>query len=119
MWDSGLDAYFFIRYLQALLKIFLPLALIIMLILLPLNVIGGKNGPGGVSGLDRLNWSNIGPTHTSRYWAHLIIAVGVVAYVGYISSDELRRFSHLRQAHLQGRASATTLIALCQSITTV
>src|SRR5438045_3150606 len=39
-----LDAYFFLRYLRMLLKIFIPAACIILPILLPLNAIGGR-GP--------------------------------------------------------------------------
>ncbi|RDW64209.1 hypothetical protein BP5796_10711 [Coleophoma crateriformis] len=38
----GLDAYFFLRYLQTLLIIFVPLALVILPILIPVNKIGGR-----------------------------------------------------------------------------
>ncbi|KAJ5676211.1 hypothetical protein N7462_009108 [Penicillium macrosclerotiorum] len=104
----GLDAYFFLRYLRMLLKIFVPL--------------GGKtfkNGSSGeqfnVSGLDQLAWGNVKPEHTSRYWAHLIMALVVVFYVCAIFFDELRGYIRLRQAYMTSpqhrlRASATTVL---------
>ncbi|KAJ5770548.1 uncharacterized protein N7511_002599 [Penicillium nucicola] len=120
----GLDAYFFLRYLRMLLKIFLPLGLLILPVLLPINRAGGKgtsfkNGTSGdrwaVTGLDQLAWGNITPEHTSRYWAHLVMAIIVIVYVCAVFFDELRGFIRLRQAYLTSpqhrlRASATTVL---------
>ena len=120
----GLDAYFFLRYLRTLLKIFIPLALIILPILLPLNEIGGRGShfavgryanATNVTGLDQLAWGNVRPTNTDRYWAHLVLAVFVVVYVCFIFYDELRGYIRLRQAYLTSpqhrlRASATTVL---------
>ncbi|OAX81455.1 ribosomal RNA small subunit methyltransferase NEP1 [Emergomyces africanus] len=72
----GLDAYFFLRYLRMLLKIFAPLSFIILPVLIPLNKVGGKNTRAvpnmagtryNVSGLDQLAWGNITPEHADRY----------------------------------------------------
>ncbi|KAI9367578.1 hypothetical protein BJX61DRAFT_292997 [Aspergillus egyptiacus] len=121
----GLDAYFFLRYLRMLLKIFIPLACVILPTLLSLNKIGGKdqsykNGTDtsdrwNVTGLDQLAWGNVAPENTHRYWGHLIMAVIVVAYVGAVFYDELRGYIRLRQAYLTSpqhrlRASATTVL---------
>ncbi|KZF22423.1 DUF221-domain-containing protein [Xylona heveae TC161] len=120
----GLDAYFFLRYLRTLLKIFIPLAIVILPILLPLNHISGRgshfgtgdnSGQNNVTGLDTLSWSNISPNHTRRYWAHLVLAILVVVYVCFVFYDELRRYIRLRQAYLTSpqhrlRASATTVL---------
>lgn len=117
----GLDAFFFLRYLRMLLKIFLPLAFIILPILLPLNKSGGRdtNTIDGVhynvTGLDQLAWGNIAPQNTDRYWAHLVLAVVVVVYVCAVFFDELRGYIRLRQAYLTSpqhrlRASATTVL---------
>jgi hypothetical protein len=63
---AGMDAYFFLRYLSMCLKIFFPLAILIMPILIPLNTEGGKgrrtidNVRYNVTGLDTLAWSNVG-----------------------------------------------------------
>ena len=123
----GLDAYFFLRYLRTLLKIFVPLACLILPILLPLNA---KNGRGSafatgvfsnttawsnVTGLDRLAWGNVPPDKTNRYWGHLILAVVVVIWTCWVFYDELRGYIRLRQAYLTSpqhrlRASATTVL---------
>ncbi|KAG5289353.1 phosphate metabolism protein [Histoplasma ohiense] len=120
----GLDAYFFLRYLRMLLKIFVPLSFIILPVLIPLNKVGGKDTravsvtddtPYNVSGLDQLAWGNIAPEHTDRYWAHLVLAVVVVVYVCAVFFDELRGYIRLRQTYLTSpqhrlRASATTVL---------
>jgi len=46
--NSGFDAFFFLRYLRTLLKIFVPLSLIIIPILIPLNLFDGKNSAGSI-----------------------------------------------------------------------
>lgn len=108
-----------------LLKIFVPLGILILPILLPLNRVGGKgksyqndNGTGprwNVSGLDQLAWGNVKPEHSSRYWAHLIMALVVIFYVCAVFFDELRGYIRLRQAYMTSpqhrlRASATTVL---------
>lgn len=121
----GLDAYFFLRYLRMLLKIFLPLGILILPVLLPLNKAGGKDqnfkngtesgGRWNVTGLDQLAWGNVIPEHTHRYWGHLVMAVIAVIYVCAVFFDELRGYIRLRQAYLTSpqhrlRASATTVL---------
>src|ERR1700733_5034116 len=68
----GLGAYFFLRYLRMLLKIFFPAACIIPPILLPLNAVGGRGShyaegqnrlnATNVTGLNQLAWGNVSPT---------------------------------------------------------
>src|SRR6266498_408841 len=119
----GLDAYFFLRFLRMLLKIFIPLALLILPILLPINKAGGRgtsyrleNGTASnVTGLDQYAWGNVSPEKTNRYWAHLILAIVVIVYACYVFFDELRGYIRLRQAYLTSpqhrlRASATTVL---------
>lgn len=110
-----------------LLKIFIPLSLVILPVLLPINKVGGKDGnfvrPDddenlsryNVTGLDQLAWGNIRPEQTHRYWAHLVLATLVVIYVCAVFFDELRGYIRLRQAYLTSpqhrlRASATTVL---------
>jgi calcium permeable stress-gated cation channel len=126
----GLDAYFFLRYLQTLLIIFIPLAVVILPILVPLNIIGGKgseyalefnNNTNGdsthtnVTGLDELAFGNVRPDHTHRYWAHLILAILVIVWVCGVFFSELRVYIKVRQDYLTSaehrlRASATTVL---------
>ncbi|RFU34478.1 hypothetical protein B7463_g1893, partial [Scytalidium lignicola] len=129
----GLDSYFFLRYLQTLLVIFVPLAVVLLPILLPLNYIGGRGGNWyaeitnnstsatitsanqNVTGLDTLAWGNVRPTQTKRYWAHLILAILVIIWVCGVFFAELRVYVKVRQDYLTSaehrlRASATTVL---------
>ena len=128
----GLDAYFFLRYLRSLLVIFVPMAVIIIPILLPLNQLGGRgpsyalefqnaDNPDGtsatanVTGLDVLAWTNVRPEHITRYWAHLMLAILVVVWVCGVCFAELKVYIKIRQDYLTSaehrlRASATTVL---------
>ena len=104
-------------------KIFIPMAFVILPILLPINTAGGK-GPefavGGfahqnATGLDRLAWGGVRPDKTNRYWAHLILAVASIIWTCFVFFDELKGYIRLRQAYLTSpqhrlRASATTVL---------
>ncbi|QIW96164.1 hypothetical protein AMS68_001682 [Peltaster fructicola] len=108
----GLDAYFFLRYLRMLLKIFVPAGCIILPILLPINSQGG----GGKQELNILNITNIGEDNKGKtYWAHLVIGILFIIWVGYVLYKELRGYIRVRQAYLTSpqhriRASATTVL---------
>ncbi|KAL9063473.1 MAG: hypothetical protein Q9161_009455, partial [Pseudevernia consocians] len=111
----GLDAYLFLRYLMMLLKIFIPLATVIVPVLIPVNLTGGRGAQGGVSGLDQLSWTNVSPTHTDRYWVHLVLAILVVVWVCRIARTELLCYTRLRHRWLissdrLGRTSTTTIL---------
>jgi hypothetical protein len=124
----GLDAYFFLRYLQTLLVIFVPLALVILPILIPINYIGGRGSSyalefgnatdsnhANVTGLDTVAWGNVRPTKTHRYWAHLVLAIFVIVWVCGVFFAELRVYIKVRQDYLTSaehrlRASATTVL---------
>jgi len=125
----GLDAYFFLRYLQTLLVIFIPMAAIILPVLLPINYHGGRGGEYAlefgnrstnsttinVKGLDQLAWGNVRPTKTNRYWAHLVLAIFVIIWVCGVFFSELRVYIKVRQDYLTSaehrlRASATTVL---------
>ncbi|KKA29632.1 hypothetical protein TD95_000671 [Thielaviopsis punctulata] len=123
----GLDAYFFLRYLKTLLVIFVPIAVVVIPILVPLNYIGGKgqdvtgkdadnsiNGTA-VTGLDTLAWGNVRPEDTNRYSAHLFLAICVVIWVCTVFYFEMRVYIKVRQDYLTSaehrlRASATTIL---------
>ena len=118
---AGMDGYFFLRYLVMCLKIFCPSAIIILPILIPLNVVDGKGGRTihgaryNVTGLDTLAWSNVAPENTDRYWAHLILAVGMIAWVCFLFHRELLHYVAKRQEYLgtpshRLKASSTTVL---------
>ncbi|KAI1377779.1 DUF221-domain-containing protein [Hypoxylon crocopeplum] len=121
----GLDAYFFLRYLQTLLVIFIPMAVVIIPILVPVNYVGGisrnfssnnsdsqnvnstdpqgvdysdPNAPkSNITGLDTLAWGNVRKDETNRYWAHLILAILVIVWVCGVFFSELRVYIKVRQ----------------------
>lgn len=102
-----------------LLKIFIPLACIILPVLLPINAVGGAGVDPSThsnnTGLNTLAWGNIKPQNHDRYWAHLVLAVLVIVYVCYLFFGELKNYIKLRQAYLTSpqhrlKASATTVL---------
>ncbi|KAL5629908.1 hypothetical protein BROUX41_001514 [Berkeleyomyces rouxiae] len=126
----GLDAYFFLRYLKTLLVIFVPIAMVVVPILIPLNYVNGRghdvnnransssrltsNGTS-VTGLDTLAWGNIKPENTSRYGVHLFLAICVVIWVCTVFYLEMRVYIKVRQDYLTSaehrlKASATTIL---------
>ncbi|KAI1351195.1 DUF221-domain-containing protein [Xylaria sp. FL0043] len=129
----GLDSYFFLRYLQTMLIIFIPLATVIIPILVPINYVDGRsrdfstnstNTTSGeakdiqghvISGLDTLAWGNVKDENYRRYWAHLILAILVVIWVCGVFFAEFRVYIKVRQdwlttAEHRLRASATTVL---------
>ncbi|KAL2175646.1 uncharacterized protein P884DRAFT_271310 [Thermothelomyces heterothallicus CBS 202.75] len=122
----GLDAYFFLRYLQTLLIIFIPIAVIVIPILVPLNYVGGLgrevvNGTANASnksdptGLDTLAWGNVAPNKQQRRWAHLVLALLVILWVCGVFFGELKVYVKIRQDYLTSaehrlRASANTVL---------
>lgn len=119
----GLDAYFFLRYLRTLLKIFIPASFVILPVLLTLNARGGR-GPAwaldhapqaNVTGLNQLAWGNVRPSRYQRYWGHWLMALFFVVWICYVAFDELKNYIRMRQAYITSpqhrlRASATTVL---------
>ena len=119
----GLDAYFFLRYLRMLLKIFIPAAFVLMPVLIPLNAIGGRGAAwqldhadgANVTGLNQLSWGNVQPANYQRYWGHWLLALAFIVWICYVSYDELKNYIRMRQAYITSpqhrlRASATTVL---------
>ncbi|CCG84511.1 protein of unknown function [Taphrina deformans PYCC 5710] len=117
---SGLDAYFFIRFLRMILIIFVPALLLVWPILLPLNIVDGVNsspsvGQTNVNGLDRLAFGNVSRRHVTRYWAHLIMAYLFVIWICVVTLYEMLHYIEVRQEWLtspkhRSKASATTIL---------
>ncbi|KAL8713137.1 MAG: hypothetical protein Q9220_002658 [cf. Caloplaca sp. 1 TL-2023] len=122
----GLDGYFFIRFLRAIIIIFVPLMMILVIVLLPINYNQGKGNRyhkttkhetvrWNVAGLDTLSWQNIDPARTNRYWAHLVCAILVVSWSLYRIYREKVHFIDVRQRFLTSpehrlKASARTIL---------
>jgi hypothetical protein len=121
----GLDGYFAIRFIRAMIFIFVPLMAVIVTILLPINYNGGRNNRVftingherryGIKGLDTLSWQNVAPTQTGRYWAHLMCALLVIVWTLYRIYREKIHFITVRQQYLTSpehrlKVSARTIL---------
>lgn len=101
---SGLDAFFFLRYIRTFLTIFTSLLVVIIPCLVPLKLLGGNDVAGGTQGLDRYSGANIGLDHTAFYWAHLLMALLVIVFICYTIYVELLFYVHVRNLYLVSRA---------------
>lgn len=105
--------------------IFVPMMVIIVTVLLPVNyhegkdnhsfIVGGKPEAFNVTGLDTLSWQNVPPNKTDRYWAHLICALLVISWTLYRMYREKLNFIDVRQRFLTSpehrlKASARTVL---------
>lgn len=97
--NAGPDAFFFLRYLRTIIKIFIPTAAVVLPILLPLSIVHGKKSSAGVQGLNRLTWSGVGLDHSSYYWAYLILALAVIVHACYTIYEEFRFYIRICQEH--------------------
>jgi calcium permeable stress-gated cation channel len=68
---NGMDAYFYVRFLRMLARIFLPIWLLSWIVLLPVTSVGTQ--VPGHKGLDRFIFGNVENTKQDRYAAHLIL----------------------------------------------
>lgn len=114
---SGLDAYFFARYLYVHGLFFLCSFVILAIILFPIYAVRGKGEPFGKQGLDLLTFGNIAPEYSSRYGAPLVLAYVFIGTFLCILYTEMKNFVKKRQALLrstahQSHASATTILII-------
>lgn len=108
--NAGLDAFFFLRFLRTVLKIFVPTAAAILPILLPLSIVHGKKPDAGVQGLNRLTWGGVGLDHSNYYWAYLVLALVVVVQSFYTIYEEFRYYVQIRHKHLSSRSTSHTVL---------
>jgi len=97
---SDLDAFFFLRYLRTLLRIFISLSLIIISILISLNLVDEKNTVKKVQDLNQLSWENVRLRHINFYWAHLIMILSVIIFMCHTMYMKLFEYIRVWQAYL-------------------
>ncbi|OAA34400.1 hypothetical protein ISF_10014 [Cordyceps fumosorosea ARSEF 2679] len=113
MKKDNVDVYFMLRYLKTIGRIFEPIFLIAMPVLLVLNYVGGKGqdmtrpdssrtqATDTVIGLDTLAFGNIRASETSRYAAHVVMSVFVIMHFCRVVFEELREYAIYRQEFLR------------------
>ncbi|CDR40684.1 CYFA0S05e03246g1_1 [Cyberlindnera fabianii] len=110
---SGLDAYFFLRYMCFLLFLFLGLAILNIPILIPVNYMSGyqrytmidlelyTNGTvPSVEGLDMISMSNIAPKFSQRLSVHLTMAVVSILWFHGLLIIELKNYIEVKNKYL-------------------
>ncbi|KAF8656315.1 hypothetical protein AX16_002617 [Volvariella volvacea WC 439] len=95
---NGMDAYFFVRFLRMMVKVFLPIWFISWAVLMPTDSVLTQVGDN--EGLDLFTYGNIQPDKQRRYAAHLILLYGFTIWVFYNIKTEMRHFVEMRQKHL-------------------
>ena len=68
---NGPDAYFFVRFLRVMIRVFVPIWIISWIVLLPVSSVN-NNIPGN-TGLSTFSFGNIEPGHKDRYAAYIIL----------------------------------------------
>ncbi|KDN34824.1 hypothetical protein RSAG8_12122, partial [Rhizoctonia solani AG-8 WAC10335] len=85
---NGMDAYFFVRFLRMMARLFLPIWLVSWAVLLPVDAAGINNKDG----LDQFTFGNIPGNSQLRYVAHLILAWFGTFWVLFNIKKEMKNF---------------------------
>jgi len=75
---NGLDAYFFVRFLRMMTKIFIPVWFVSWAVLLPIHAAGKTKG---LKGLDQFTYGNV--AQHQRYAAHIILIYSFTGNIYY------------------------------------
>ncbi|KZV98973.1 hypothetical protein EXIGLDRAFT_831757 [Exidia glandulosa HHB12029] len=97
---NGLDAYFFLRFLRLLLKLFTAATFITFAVLVPVNIVHPNQLTTGIS---RIAWGNIPDDESARYSAHVAVAYVLTFYTFYLLREELTLLVSLRQRYLTSK----------------
>ena len=68
---NGLDAYFFVRFLRMMVKVFLPIWIVTWVVLLPVTSVGSR--ADGSEGLDLFVFGNVTKDKRVRFAAHVVL----------------------------------------------
>lgn len=109
---NGPDAYFFVRFMRLMLKIFIPFWFITWAVLMPVSATGG----GGRLGLNMFTFGNVSLAKQNYHIAHLLVGVTFFStsplsvlyhfldqstgYILYLLYREYRHFYAIRQEWL-------------------
>ncbi|XP_010276749.1 PREDICTED: CSC1-like protein At1g32090 [Nelumbo nucifera] len=103
---AGLDSAVFLRIFLLGLKIFIPITILTILVLVPINVSGGTlfflRKELVVSDIDKLSISNIRPK-SQKFWAHLSMAYLFTIWTCYMLYKEYDRVAFMRLHYLASR----------------
>jgi len=95
--SSGLDAYFFLRYICFVMALCIFLGTPLLCVLLPIHLSGNREG---IHGLETWSAVNIGDTQSIKHVAHLIFCIVFTTSFMLIFKFELTRYFHIRTQHI-------------------
>lgn len=115
LWDSqadnyihlGLDAYFFIRFLNCLVLLFFLCGMLNMIILIPINLSGGHLARG----LDRVSITNISSRNVLYLNAHFVCALVTIAIFLFFANRELSEVAAYKQKIMASSAHTKRLLS--------
>lgn len=96
---SGLDSYFFIRFIDLLLFYFSTCGILNFAILVPINF-SGNSTTHFATGLDKLSLSNIALSKANRLNAHFVCTLVSVAFFHWALFREMQNIFEIRQVYL-------------------
>ncbi|GAB4826544.1 hypothetical protein Ancab_033438 [Ancistrocladus abbreviatus] len=93
----GLDSAAYLRIYLLGLKIFVPITVLALAILVPVNLTNSTLALANVtySDVDKLSISNI-PLGSQRFWAHVVMAYAFTFWTCYVLAKEYERIATLR-----------------------
>lgn len=100
---TGLDSYFFIRFLDVLLIFFLTCGCFNIGVLIPLNYSGNSN-VHHASGIDRLSLSNIALSKVDRLNAHFVCSLVTIIVFHFVIFREMHSTFEIRKKYLLSNA---------------
>ncbi len=92
----GADAYMFLRFLRLAYWVALAATVVGLLVLLPVNTVGGEH----LAQLERLSMSNVAD-NSGLLWVHFAAAYGLAGLVLYLLHREYKVYTDLRQRYLR------------------
>ncbi|KNA03663.1 hypothetical protein SOVF_207000 [Spinacia oleracea] len=94
---AGLDSVVYLRIYLIGLKIFVPVAVLSMVVLFPVNYTNDTLvlSKAVFSGIDKLSVSNI-PLKSPRFWAHILVQYAVTFWSCYVLFKEYARVTAMR-----------------------
>ncbi|KAF7360376.1 Protein kinase domain-containing protein [Mycena venus] len=95
---NGADAYFFVRFLRMMARIFFPIWIISWAVLLPITSVNTHVGTN--TKLDLFTFGNVQGDKQVRYWAHLVLAWAFTIWVFWNIRKEMKHFVVTRQQYL-------------------
>lgn len=103
--DCGIEALFFDRYIQFLLRLFGWSVLITPAVMAYNYCLGSADGV--IDALDRLSWSSLDPEQVRLYWVYAVCVPCFAGYVLFSINRELQRAVSLRSSLIQEGSRGT------------